>query len=67
MNTQWSLSRNTIAEQFSEIYRTGRMTMQDLNSIESLQSWDILDEEDKNIIDRLLHAVRRGWLEVVDA
>lgn len=53
-----------ISELFFQIWCSGRITRTDRYGLKSALLEDTLDEEDKAAIDRLLHAVRRGWLLV---
>lgn len=51
-----------ISELFFQIWRSGKITRTDRYSLRAALLEDGLSEEDKAAIDRLLHAVRRGWL-----
>jgi hypothetical protein len=51
-----------ISELFFQIWCSGRITQDNRFGLKYALLKDTLGEEDKAAIDRLLHAVRRGWL-----
>ena len=53
-----------ISEIFFQIWCSGRITRTDRHGLKSALLEEVLDQEDQAAIDRLLHAVRRGWLLV---
>jgi len=65
MNSELILSQETLAEQFSEIYNAGRITKADLQRWE-LARYSALSEEEASLVPRLFHAVKRGWLKVIE-
>ena len=65
MDSELILWQYTLAEQFSDIYNAGRLTKADL------QRWELardsaLSEEEASLVTRLFHAVKRGWLKVIE-
>ncbi|MDY6805575.1 MAG: hypothetical protein SXA11_17435 [Cyanobacteriota bacterium] len=60
------LPEYTIAELVFQVYHSGFLTTEHRKQLRSLFLDYELSEEDTTAINRLLHAVRRGWLEVVD-
>lgn len=55
-----------IAELFYQACQVGHLTRRDRRRIMSAFLREALTEEEKAVINRLLHAVRRGWLQIVD-
>ncbi|MCT7957797.1 MULTISPECIES: hypothetical protein [Laspinema] len=56
----------TVTDVFSHIYSVGRITQRDRQFIKvALLEQDLSDEE-ITLIDRLVYAVRRGWLQMID-
>ncbi len=66
MMAQAILPQFTIAELVFQVYHSGLLTRTHRQQIRSAILEEILTEEDQTAINRLLHAVRRGWLKVVD-
>jgi hypothetical protein len=66
MTYQALLPEYTIAELVFQVYRSGFLTTEHRKQLRSLFLDYDLSEEDTTAINRLLHAVRRGWLKVVD-
>lgn len=56
----------SIAELFTKVWQSGRLTRTDRQELKAVLLEPSVPEEDQVTIDRLLHAVRRGWLVVVD-
>lgn len=56
----------TIAEVFGQAWNSGRLTFRDRLYLRSAILNSALSEEERAAIDRLLHAVRRGWLQILD-
>lgn len=65
MNSEFILPQYTLAEQFSDIYNAGRITKADLQQWE-LARHSALSEEEASLVTRLFHAVKRGWLKVIE-
>lgn len=55
-----------IAELFYQVCQAGHLTRSDRQQIMSAFLSDALTDEEKAAINRLVHAVRRGWLKVLD-
>ncbi len=66
MMTKTLLPQFTIAELVFQVYHSGLLTRTHRQQIRRALLNDGLTEEDQTAINRLLHAVRRGWLKVVD-
>ncbi|UNU21248.1 hypothetical protein D0A34_22530 [Microcoleus vaginatus PCC 9802] len=66
MTTQTLLPQFTIAELVFQVYHSGLLTPTHRQQLQTALLNDCLTEEDQIAINRLLHAVRRGWLKVVD-
>ncbi|WP_309236505.1 hypothetical protein [Microcoleus sp. FACHB-672] len=56
----------TISEILSHSSSSGLITRKQRSTLMSALLEDWLTEEDRAAIDRLLYAVRRGWLKIVD-
>jgi len=54
-----------ITELVFQVYRSGILTQEQRKEIKSLFLYHNLSEEDTTSINRLLHAIRRGWLKVI--
>ncbi|MBE9041057.1 hypothetical protein IQ235_09725 [Oscillatoriales cyanobacterium LEGE 11467] len=52
----------TTSDVFCQIWCSGRITKDDRSELKSAFLKDRLGEEDKAAVDRMLHAIRRGWL-----
>lgn len=57
---------STIAQLFSKVIQTGKITLQDRWVLMTAISSNSLCQEEQILINRLLHAIRRGRLEVLD-
>lgn len=66
MMIQTLLPQFTIAELVFQVYHSGLLTQTHRKQLRTVLLNDCLSEEDQTAINRLLHAVRRGWLKVVD-
>ncbi|MEG3938016.1 MULTISPECIES: hypothetical protein [unclassified Microcoleus] len=66
MMTQTLLTQSSIAELVFQVYHSGLLTPTHRLQLQTALLNDRLTEEDQTAINRLLHAVRRGWLKVVD-
>lgn len=56
----------TIAELVFQVYHSGLLTLTHRQQLKTAILEQTLSEEDQTAINRLLHAVRRGWLKIVD-
>ena len=66
MMTHTLLPQFTIAELVFQVYHSGLLTGTNRQQLRTALLNDCLSEEDQTAINRLLHAVRRGWLKVVE-
>jgi len=66
MNKRFAFSNQNLAEQFCDIYEVGKVTNNDLRRWKSIGLSPELSDEDVKLVCRLFHAVKRGWLEVVE-
>jgi hypothetical protein len=57
---------STITQLFSQVIQQGKITLQDRWVLMAAISSNSLCQEEQILINRLLHAVRRGRLEVLD-
>lgn len=55
-----------LTELFSRVYAVGRVTPSDRQVLRYALMEGALSEEDRNLIDRLIYAVRRGWLKMTE-
>lgn len=56
----------TIAEVFSQAWYSGAMSRRDWHGLRSVLSDSQVSEEEVRAIDRMLYAVKRGWVKLVD-
>lgn len=56
----------SITELFSQVYSVGRITRNDRQYLQYALLEGCLSEEEISLIDRLVYAVRRGWLQMTD-
>ncbi|HIK27030.1 MAG: hypothetical protein N3E45_07505 [Oscillatoriaceae bacterium SKW80] len=66
METQTCTSSISITELFSKVWQSGCLTRTDRQQLKTILLKPFIPEEEQVTIDRLLHAVRRGWLVVLD-
>ena len=59
-------SNNSIAEVFSEVWDSGEITRHERKELQSGLLKGDLSNDDYAAIDRLVHAVKRGWLSLGD-
>ena len=52
----------TTSDVFFQIWCSGRITQDHRSELKSAFLGDRLGEEEKAAVDRMLHAIRRGWL-----
>ncbi|MDJ0517973.1 MAG: hypothetical protein QNJ74_17555 [Trichodesmium sp. MO_231.B1] len=55
-----------ITELVFQVYRSGILTQEQRKQLRNLFLYHNLSEEDTTAINRLLHAIRRGWLKIAD-
>ena len=66
MNKRFVFSNQNLVEQFGDIYEAGKVTNNELRRWKSIGSSSTLTDEESKLVTRLFHAVKRGWLEVVE-
>lgn len=59
-------SQNPIADLFSTVWSSGCVTRRDRLQLMTTILQGQIGEEERAAIDRLLYAVRRGWLRLID-
>jgi hypothetical protein len=64
MVIQGNFYKLTISEIFCQIWRSGKITYLERWGLMSALLKDSLTEDEMDAINRLLHAVRRGWLRI---
>ncbi len=55
-----------ITELVFQVYRSGILTQEQRKQLRNLFLYHNLSEEDTTAINRLFHAIRRGWLKIAD-
>ncbi|MDC0831538.1 hypothetical protein POG22_00750 [Geitlerinema sp. CS-897] len=55
-----------ISEVVVRVWRSGCLTLSERQALRTVLLENRMSEEDRAAIDRLLHAVRRGWIEMLD-
>jgi hypothetical protein len=66
MLSQVVFSPPAVAEVFGEACNYGYLTFNQRLALQNVLLNFSVSEEDQESIDRLLHAVRRGWLKIID-
>jgi hypothetical protein len=66
MDAIYQFPNLTVTDVFSHIYSVGRITSRDRQFIKVALLEEQLSDEEINLIDRLVYAVRRGWLQMID-
>ncbi|WP_377476085.1 MAG: hypothetical protein P2A85_25185 [Microcoleus anatoxicus] len=67
MRTKTFIPEYTISELYLNIWKSGTIEKNQLQEIQSaINSQTSRSSDDQKIISRLLYAVRRGWLSVMD-
>lgn len=66
MTTQAILPETNLAEVVFQVYHSGALTRTHRQYLRNVLLMDYLSEEDQTAINRMLHAVKRGWLKVLD-
>ncbi|MCL1469471.1 hypothetical protein [Argonema antarcticum] len=65
MEIQLYLVPHTISELFVKVSKSGKMSAIEYYKLLATLATNSLNEDDNRSIKRLLHAVRRGWVQVV--
>lgn len=67
MMTHALILQSDLAEMFGQVWKNGGLSSRDRRRLMlAILQEDSLSSEEQATIDRLLHAVRRGWLQVLD-
>ncbi|MBD2041233.1 hypothetical protein [Microcoleus sp. FACHB-672] len=66
MQSSTSLYQSNIAELYCSAWNTRSISSTSRQSLRSALLNDSLNEADYRIINRMLYAVRRGWLKLAD-
>ncbi len=66
MEPQENRSETSLSEVFSQACESGKMTPAERQGLQSALLDHTLSEEEQATINRLLYAVRRGWLDFQD-
>jgi hypothetical protein len=66
MQAKVALLPFALAELFAQVSRSGKITLADRYGLMAALLNDALDDEDRSAIDRILYAVRKGRLKMVD-
>ncbi|HEY9848042.1 MAG TPA: hypothetical protein V6D28_01180 [Leptolyngbyaceae cyanobacterium] len=65
MQAQLSLFSYSLSELFAKVSKSGKISFIEYCKLMANLQEGVLNEEDYRSVRRLLHAVRRGWVEVV--
>jgi hypothetical protein len=67
MRTQTFIPEYAISELYLNIWKSGTIDQTQLQQIQyAINSQTLRSSDDQKILSRLLYAVRRGWLSVMD-
>lgn len=67
MRTQTFIPEYAISEVYLNIWKSGTIDQTQLQQIQyAINSQTLRSSDDQKILSRLLYAVRRGWLSVMD-
>lgn len=64
ISTPDNFSDSNIAELFSQVWQSRHLSAQDWERLTCTLTGSCLSGEERATIDRLRHAVRRGWVKV---
>ena len=59
-------SDGTVAELFYRVSHSGNMTSTESRGLMRALCESALSDEDRDAVNRLLHAIRRGWVRISD-
>ncbi|WP_234488928.1 hypothetical protein [Oxynema sp. CENA135] len=60
------LPQSQIAELFFQVYRYGQITKEQRQFLKMFLLQETLPYEERTAIDRMIYAVRRGWLKIAE-
>ncbi|NJK69928.1 MAG: hypothetical protein HC849_21400 [Oscillatoriales cyanobacterium RU_3_3] len=67
MRTEVLLPEYTISELYFNIWKSGTIDRTQFHQIQyAINSQSLKNSDERRIVSRLLYAVRRGWLSVMD-
>lgn len=66
MFTPITPSATTLSELAAQVWNSGKISSQDRQFLRSLFTEHLPSEEEIAAVDRLLHAIRRGWIEMLE-
>ncbi len=66
MNTKLGNSELTLAEVFFQVYQQGKIEHSHRQHLRATLLKENISEEEQTAINRLLYAVRRGWLQIAE-
>lgn len=66
MSDQALLNKSNVADIFGQAWSSGRLTYSARQQLQAAFLNGVLSEDECAAIDRLFHAVRRGWLKIID-
>ncbi len=66
MPAQAVLSKSTVADIFGQAWSSGRITYSARQQLQAAFLNEVLSDDEYAAVDRLFHAVRRGWLKMLD-
>lgn len=66
MFTPITPSATTLSELAAQVWNSGKISSQDRQFLRSLFTENFPSEEEIAAVDRLLHAIRRGWIKMLE-
>ncbi|NMG60926.1 hypothetical protein E1H12_21050 [Geitlerinema sp. P-1104] len=66
MTTQTFNSSIHLDEMFTRVWNLGHLTRSERQNLKSVVLSRSLSSEDEDVLNRIFHAVRRGWLKISD-
>ena len=67
MTTKAYIAEYTISELYLNIWKYGKIDRTVFHQIQhAINSQSLINSDDRKIVSRLLYAVRRGWVSVMD-
>lgn len=66
MNSQVLHQPVALDEMFARIWNAGQLTRAERRTLKSVVLNNSLSQEEQDVLNRIFHAVRRGWLKICD-
>ncbi|NMG61071.1 hypothetical protein E1H12_21800 [Geitlerinema sp. P-1104] len=66
MTTQTFNQPIPLDEMFARVWNLGHLTRAERQTLKSVVLSNSLSSEDQDVLNRIFHAVRRGWLKISD-